>query len=116
MSGPAVSIHNIIEIQSVLMDVQAEMHNLNLWESQRPSEQALASSQPFCIDTLNFTQWLQFVFIERLHTMINAEMELPSQSNITAMAEEYFRPLEINAGTLLIMLQRIDDLLTLCAE
>jgi uncharacterized protein YqcC (DUF446 family) len=100
-----------LAIQSLLMDIQAQMHALNLWESEPPSEQALASTEPFCIDTLSFSQWLQFVFIARLRYMIDAELALPSQSDVTAMAEEYFRPLPINANTLIHLIQQIDNLL-----
>ncbi|MEC8429313.1 MAG: YqcC family protein, partial [Pseudomonadota bacterium] len=48
-----------ITLHSALIDLQCELKNLNLWETQRPADEALASTQPFCIDTLSFPQWLQ---------------------------------------------------------
>jgi len=100
-----------ISVTSTLMDISAEMSQLNIWQQSRPSEQALNSLQPFCIDTLDFSQWLQFVFIERLHDMISQQQPLPTQSNVSAMAEEYFKSQVVNSAQLLTLIKQVDQLL-----
>ena len=45
---------------------------LPLWEKVSPSAAALASDEPFCIDTLTFPQWLQFIFLPTLYRMLEA--------------------------------------------
>lgn len=100
-----------ISVTSTLMNISAEMSQLNIWQQNRPSEQALSSLQPFCIDTLDFSQWLQFVFIERLHDMIAQQQPLPTQSNVSAMAEEYFKSQAVNSSQLLSLIKQVDQLL-----
>ena len=47
------------EMAEVVLGIEAEMRKAGLWESQPPPREALTSRQPFCYDTLNFSQWLQ---------------------------------------------------------
>lgn len=95
-----------------LFELEREMRSLELWEDQQPSAQALASTQPFAVDTLRFPQWLQFIFIPRLYSLVEHRSQLPINCDITPMAEEYFRPLTINADRLVEQLRKIDYLLS----
>ena len=47
------------EIAEVLIDIEAQLRQLGLWDKIPPSTEALASTQPFCVDTLTLPQWLQ---------------------------------------------------------
>ena len=100
------------EVAVLLIDIESHLRQMNLWEDQPPPAEALASSQPFFIDTLSFTQWLQFVFLPTLHGLIETEQSLPAQCGITPMAEEYFRGLGLSPGALEKTLSSIDQLLT----
>ncbi len=44
------------EIAEVILGIEAEMRKAGLWESDPPPREVLASSQPLCYDTLEFTQ------------------------------------------------------------
>ena len=48
------------QVHALLIDIEAQLRQMGLWQAVPPSPEALASSQPFCIDTLDFSQWLQF--------------------------------------------------------
>lgn len=99
-------------IAELLLDLEAVMRNLGLWSERRPDDAALASRMPFCVDTLPFNQWLQFVFIERMHLLIQTEQALPAESNIEPMAEEFFRD-QVNYPTSLSnVLKRLDETIT----
>jgi uncharacterized protein YqcC (DUF446 family) len=100
------------ELAVLLIDVEARLRQLNLWKDQSPSTEALTSSQPFCIDTLNFTQWLQFVFLPTLYGLIETGQSLPTACAVTPMAEEYFRGLGLPGGALERTLLSIDRLLS----
>ena len=104
--------HKHIAIAEILIDVEKELRDLRLWEFETPSEEALASTQPFAIDTLNFPQWLQFIFIPRLYMMVEQRMPLPTVSGVKPMAEEYFQVLALNSIPLIAHLERIDSLLS----
>lgn len=79
------------DLADVLLGIEREMRLLGRWSSQIPSAQALASTQPFCIDTLSFDEWLQFVFIVRVTGIIEAAAPLPQASGIAELAEEVYR-------------------------
>lgn len=76
------------KVKQLLNDLQIAMHTHQLWESVPPSPEALANEQPFCIESLSPTQWLQWVFIPRMHAIIEQGTELPRNFLITAYLEE----------------------------
>lgn len=79
------------ELAVLLIDVEAQLRQLGLWQQESPSPQALASTQPFCIDTLSFVQWLQFVFLPRMASLLQNQQALPSECDIAPLAREYFK-------------------------
>ena len=99
-------------VAEILIDIEKELRELRLWEFKSPSEEALLSTQPFAIDTLNFPQWLQFIFIPRLYFMVEQRLPLPDVSGVKPMAEEYFVVLNLNSENLIAHLDRIDNLLS----
>ena len=101
-----------IAVADILLDLEAALRELNLWHSESPSAEALASTAPFAVDTLTFTQWLQFMFLPRMHTLVTERGTLPVNCAIAPMAEEYFRPQSLDASAVLVQLQRIDTLLS----
>ncbi|SES70539.1 MULTISPECIES: YqcC family protein [Marinobacter] len=79
------------DVADRLLSIEAEMRRIGVWSSEPPCAEALASTQPFCIDTLAFTEWLQFVFLVRMKVIVEQGYGLPDVSGIAPMAEEYFR-------------------------
>ena len=100
------------EIAEVLIDIEAQLRQLGQWHKVRPSAEALASEQPFCVDTLTLPQWLQFIFLPTLYTMLQEGQALPQRCGIAPMAEEYFRGTGLRSGELVAALLRIDELLS----
>lgn len=99
------------QVADCLLVIEMEMRRLELWSEQWPGDDALASSQPFCVDTLSFDQWLQFVFIERMKVLVEGGHPLPTVSGIAPMAEEYFRGRAAGGQTLVRHLAEMDRLL-----
>lgn len=99
------------QLLQALADIEHELKILDEWDSTPPSAEALASTQPFCIDTLRLPQWLQFIFLPRLHMMIIHEQPLPKKCGIAPIAEEYFRHTSQNGQALINLLTHIDELL-----
>lgn len=95
----------------LLLDLEAALRQFSLWQVESPSAEALASTQPFCVDTLDFSQWLQFIFVPRIQFMLEQQAPLPAVSGIAAMAEEVYRQRgDVLAGVLPV-LQSIDQCL-----
>lgn len=100
------------EVAEVLIDIEAQLRQLGLWDRIPPSSQALASTEPFCVDTLTLPQWLQFVFLPTMRELLELEQPLPQRCGITPMAEEFFRGSELAISELLVSLEQVDELLS----
>ena len=100
------------EIAEVLIDIEAQLRQLGLWDKVAPAPEALASDQPFAVDTLTLPQWLQFVFLPTLYRMLQEGQNLPQRCGIAPMAEEYFRGTGFRCDGLLVALRRTDELLS----
>lgn len=97
-------------VAGLLLELEATLHDLGLWAEDVSHPQALASVQPFCIDTLAFEQWLQFVFLPRMHTLLDAGAALPPSCAIAEMGEICFAG-DAHAG-LVVLLRAIDVAVT----
>ncbi|MCW8124947.1 YqcC family protein [Microbulbifer halophilus] len=95
------------DIADQLLQLEAELRRMDLWRSEPPSPEALASTEPFCVDTLTLPEWLQFVFIPRMGQLVRTEQPLPQQCGIAPIAEEFFKETG-GAGALIELLEAID--------
>ncbi|WP_101760205.1 YqcC family protein [Oceanicoccus sp. KOV_DT_Chl] len=105
-----------IEVASLLMDIELLLRNSGQWQKDSPSAKALASVEPFCIDTLTFVQWLQFIFLPKMRLLLEQQQTLPVRCAIAPMAAEYFNKININADELLSVLESLDQLLSAAGE
>ena len=96
----------------LLLGIERELQALSWWEPVAPPPRALASTQPFCIDTLSFPQWLQFVLLPRLHQMLHAGQTLPNRIAVYPMATECFKGVNENPARLLEAIAQLDEALT----
>ena len=96
---------------SLLAELKQSMRNEGIWSGQSPSQHDLSSQQPFCVDTLKFEQWLQFVMIVRFEQMIESNTSLPTQCDIAPMAQEAFKHRSLDP--VIEKISEIDDLLNL---
>lgn len=96
------------KIATLLSQLEAEMRAHGFWQQKPPSEEALGSTQPFCVDTLEFHEWLQFIFVARLRVMLEHGHALPQGSGVLPMAEEYFKS-QKGAKNVLKVISDIDE-------
>jgi|GEM_PF-124673 len=75
-------------VNQLLSRLTEHMQAADLWSEQTPSAEALASSLPFCCDTLSFENWLQFVFIPKMLHLLAHRMPMPQSLVIAPMAEQ----------------------------
>lgn len=97
------------DVATLLLQLEAELRRLQLWEEQPPPAELLASTEPFCVDTLTLPQWLQFVFLPRMTELVGEARPLPDKCGIAPMAEEYFSGGDYTAGELIKLLVDIDE-------
>ncbi len=100
------------DVSDGLMQLEQEMQRLQLWSAQPPDPQALASQQPFCVDTLSLPEWLQHVFLPSLRNSIERGYALPEKCQVAPMAEIYCQQLrlqqDIDGTALIAILESID--------
>ena len=98
-------------VSALLSSIQVEMQSQQLWAAQSPSAEALGSEQTFWVDTLVFTEWVQWLMLPRLQMMIEQDASLPQNSNMHAMAEEAFKRIDADTKQLLELIEALDDAL-----
>ena len=97
-------------LKAVVDGLEAELRRMRLWEPVPPSEELLASPQPFCVDTLALSQWLQWMLIPRMRRILAGDGELPTRSAIHPYAEDCFDHLA-DPSNLLLLIERFDELI-----
>ena len=100
------------QTHQLLAQIATELQAIGLWSGQAPTAQALASTAPFCYDTMPFAQWLQFVFLPRMQALLDAGLALPTQISLCPMAEEAFKHLNNQALPLINRIAELDELLS----
>ena len=102
-------------IADVLLEVEANLRIYDKWDENKPDPDALASELPFCMDTLKFEQWLQWIFLPRMKETIEQTKPLPAKSGIYEYAEECLHKNDPSTNPLLKQLKTFDDLISIQA-
>ena len=110
MANPPMTDTRYIPLASLLIDLELELRRADLWSAETPSTEALASVEPFCVDTLDFQQWLQFILLPRMNTLIATQAPLPDKCDITAMAETVW-PANVQANPVIDVLRQFDNVI-----
>ena len=100
------------QLQLLLRDLEAELVIKQQWATQDMTPKDLVSTEPFAIDKMSFSQWLQFVFIPRLQLSCDNKATLPESCSVAPMAEEFYRINLIDAEAVINQLASIDHLIT----
>ena len=104
----SIEINKRQKLTILLGELEGQLRFLKYWQVENPSEHSLASQAPFAIDTLTFTQWLQFIFIEKMDQLLALNLPLPVEMSIEPMASEYFKTQRVDSGEILTLIKKID--------
>ena len=99
------------ELGDQLLLIERELRIRDLWSLEPPEAKALASCEPFCIDTLSFEEWLQWIFLPKMKLIIERNQALPATSGILAMAEMVYQGRSAQMAGLLQTLRAFDELI-----
>ena len=97
-----------MEVVALLDDLEAVLRAGGHWTGMPPSIEALSSPEPFCVDTLNVTEWLQWIYIPRLRAMIDQKTPLPSGAQVHPYAEEALAAMRVDGVRILDILACLD--------
>ena len=85
----------------LLFELEEILKAAGLWSAVTPSQEALASQQPFACDTLALEQWLQFIFIPRMQTLLSQSPVSVPVMAIKPVAEITWGAQHLNVQTIL---------------
>ena len=100
------------EVAEHLLLIERELRQLGWWSAVPPSDQALSSVEPFCVDTLEFEQWLQWIFLPRMKLILENDLPLPNASGILEMAEMVYTTRQHETRQLQQVLAQFDRLIS----
>ena len=76
--------HDIVKEKVV--EIENEMKRIGSWQSEPLPEEKYDFQAAFARDTMAFGQWLQFVFIPRVTSIVEERGAFPSSSSVGAQA------------------------------
>ncbi|MFK0570623.1 YqcC family protein [Endozoicomonas sp.] len=97
---------------ALLEAIETELRRQAVWLPMPPSVEAMASTTPFCMDTMVFSQWLQWIFVPRVRAVIESGGALPKGSNIKSYAEEALPVEQLECEKLLLIIEQFDQLMS----
>ncbi len=100
------------EILKTLETLEQELRALALWGGPdgRPPEAAFGSTMPFCLDTMAFHQWLEYVLIAEIRKLAVDKKELPNAVLTHTMAQEVYKGSWSRYRSLIALLKKLDSL------
>jgi uncharacterized protein YqcC (DUF446 family) len=93
----------------LLDEIEAELKQIGYWHSAPLPEEKFDNMGAFGMNTMAFSQWLQFVFLPQARKAVSGEREFPSESNVSVQAIREFDG-DPNAETLVSLLCEFDAL------
>jgi uncharacterized protein YqcC (DUF446 family) len=100
------------QVAEQLLLIERELRVLGWWSDSPPGNEVLASREPFCVDTLEFEQWLQWIFLPRMKVILEQDLPLPNASGIVEMAEMVYATRQAEVQVLQKLLAQFDRLIT----
>jgi len=99
------------QAKQLLIELEAALLADNLWSELPPSPVALASTAPFCCDTMPLEQWLQFILLPKMQALLEAGVPLPNNIAISPLAELVYANNLSAVASLLAAIKRLEQCL-----
>ena len=97
------------EVAYKISEIDAEMKRIGYWSDKPLPEEAYEFQQAFAMDTLAFSQWLQFILVPRAWKIIEQKGDFPSESMVGSRAVREFDG-DSKASGFVTLLSEFDDL------
>lgn len=77
-------------VAAQLAEIEGEMKRAGLWQDTPLRPEQYEFRQAFAMDTMAFSQWLQFIFVPRVKGIIADGGQFPAKSMVGAQAIREF--------------------------
>jgi uncharacterized protein YqcC (DUF446 family) len=78
------------DVEAHINEIETEMRKIGMWSDKQPPPEAFEFTRAFAMDTMAFSQWLQFIFIPRVREILQSGADFPVQSQVGAQAIREF--------------------------
>jgi uncharacterized protein YqcC (DUF446 family) len=92
---------------NLLDKIEAELRQIGYWQSTPLPEEKFRNMGAFGMNTMAFSQWLQFVFLPQARRAVSGEREFPGSSDVSVQAIREFDG-DPNTGDLVSLLCEFD--------
>ena len=96
-------------VKAKIEQIENEMKRAGFWQSEPLAAEQYDFRAAFAMDTMAFSQWLQFIFIPRVKEIIETKGDFPDESQVAAQAVREFDGVN-EASTLVTLLGEFDEL------
>ena len=103
-------MNELDQMHELLTALELALLEAGWWGDESPDAAALTSTEPFCVDTLRFSEWLQWVYIPKMRAYIAENAALPARSGLLPIAEETWKDSDKNTDGLLLVMRALDGL------
>jgi uncharacterized protein YqcC (DUF446 family) len=97
-------------IQAKIAEIEDEMKRIGYWQSDSLRPEQYQFHMAFAMDTMAFSQWLQFIFIPRVKSILESGEKVPRDSQNAAQAVREFDG-DDNAYNLITLLSDFDEII-----
>ncbi len=77
-------------VKRIIEEIETEMKQTGYWSDEPLPENACQFRQAFAMDTMPFSQWVQFIFIPRVRSIIVEKSSFPKNSMVGTQALREF--------------------------
>ncbi len=96
-------------VQEKIQAIEAELKRIGFWQNEPLKPKQYNFERAFAMDTMAYSQWLQFIFLPRVKEIIATQGTFPSQSVVGTQAVREFDGVD-EASELLRLLAEFDAL------
>ncbi len=100
-----------LRLDALLDRLRETLVFMKLWEDEPPAPGAFESRLPFAADTMEFHQWLQWIFLPTLYVLMEKQQPLPSGSDVASMGEVWCQMRGLCGDRIVVVLREIDGCL-----
>jgi uncharacterized protein YqcC (DUF446 family) len=90
--------------------IEQELKAIHAWSENALPEEAYNFERAFAADTMSFYQWIQFILLDRIRSIVAEEGEFPARSQVSTYAVRELDGVNEASG-LIDALNQLDDLI-----
>lgn len=97
-------------VRQSLFDIERALRESPFWQVVPPEDEAFNSTEPFCLDTMRPEEWLQWVFLPRMHAVLDSDLSLPAELALHPYFEDALEGTPEQTAAILLRIKQLDEL------